>query len=55
MIGPSPCTKGSASTARGVLREALYRDGVRYDMYLYGLLRREWEAQQTPALTHCSK
>ena len=31
----------------GVYREALYRDGVRYDMYLYGLLRREWEAQQT--------
>ena len=33
----------------GVYREALYRDNVRYDMYLYGLLRREWEAQQTPA------
>lgn len=31
----------------GVYRESLYRDGVRYDMYLYGLLRREWEAQQT--------
>jgi RimJ/RimL family protein N-acetyltransferase len=31
----------------GVYREALYRDDVRYDMYLYGLLRREWEAQQT--------
>jgi RimJ/RimL family protein N-acetyltransferase len=31
----------------GVYRESLYRDGVRYDMYLYGLLRREWEGQQT--------
>ena len=30
----------------GIYREALHRDGVRYDMYLYGLLRREWEAQQ---------
>ena len=28
----------------GVYREFLARDGVRYDMYLYGLLRREWEA-----------
>ncbi len=27
----------------GVYREFLLRDGVRYDMYLYGLLRREWE------------
>jgi RimJ/RimL family protein N-acetyltransferase len=33
----------------GVFREALYRDNVRYDMYLYGLLRREWEAQQPSA------
>jgi len=30
----------------GVYREFLHRDGLRYDMYLYGLLRREWEAQQ---------
>ncbi len=30
----------------GVYREFLHRDGMRYDMYLYGLLRREWEAQQ---------
>ena len=30
----------------GVYREALYRDNQRYDMFLYGLLRREWEAQQ---------
>ena len=27
----------------GVFREFLLRDGTRYDMYLYGLLRREWE------------
>lgn len=31
----------------GVYRECLHRDGRRYDMYLYGLLRREWEARQT--------
>lgn len=30
----------------GTLREFLQRDGRRYDMYLYGLLRREWEAMQ---------
>ncbi len=28
----------------GVYREFLQRDGRRYDMILYGLLRREWEA-----------
>jgi len=28
----------------GVYREFLYRDGVRHDMLLYGLLRREWKA-----------
>lgn len=28
----------------GVHRERLERDGQRHDMYLYGLLRREWEA-----------
>lgn len=28
----------------GVYREFMLRDGKRYDMYLYGLLRREWEA-----------
>ena len=27
----------------GVHREHLQRDGRRYDMYLYGLLRSEWE------------
>ena len=26
----------------GVYREALHRDGRRYHMYLYGILRREW-------------
>ena len=30
----------------GAYREFLYRDGARYDMYLYGLLRREWEARR---------
>lgn len=29
-------------TREGVHREALLRDGERYDMYLYGLLAREW-------------
>ena len=29
----------------GTFREFLQRDGQLYDMYLYGLLRREWEAQ----------
>jgi RimJ/RimL family protein N-acetyltransferase len=33
----------------GVYREHLQRDGARHDMYLYGLLRREWEATQSPA------
>jgi RimJ/RimL family protein N-acetyltransferase len=27
----------------GVFREFVHRDGRRYDMLLYGLLRREWE------------
>ena len=27
----------------GVYREHIHRDGKRYDMYLYGLLRSEWE------------
>lgn len=29
----------------GVYREYLHRDGQRYDMLLYGLLRREWDAR----------
>ena len=31
----------------GTYREFLNRDGQRHDMYLYGLLRREWDAQAT--------
>ena len=30
----------------GVFREHLQRDGRRYDMYLFGLLRHEWELTQ---------
>ncbi len=30
----------------GVYREHLQRDGRRYDMLLYGLLRREWESRK---------
>lgn len=30
----------------GVFREHLHRDGRRYDMFLYGLLRREWQARE---------
>ena len=30
----------------GSFREHLLRDGQRYDMHLYGLLRREWESPQ---------
>lgn len=30
----------------GTYREFLERDGVRHDMLLYGMLRREWEALQ---------
>jgi RimJ/RimL family protein N-acetyltransferase len=33
----------------GVFRERLQRDGKRYDMLLYGLLRYEWEAQRQRA------
>jgi len=28
----------------GTMREVIARDGQRYDMHMYGLLRREWEA-----------
>lgn len=31
----------------GVYREFLQRDGLRHDMLLFGLLRREWEAQDS--------
>jgi RimJ/RimL family protein N-acetyltransferase len=31
----------------GVYREFMQREGKRYDMYLYGLLRPEWEAMRT--------
>ena len=30
----------------GVCREFIHRDGKRYDMYLYGILRPEWEGSQ---------
>lgn len=30
----------------GAFREFLHRDGGRYDMLLYGILRREWEERQ---------
>ncbi|WP_251859954.1 GNAT family protein [Clostridium sp. Marseille-Q2269] len=28
----------------GVYREFIHRDGKRYDLYMYGILRREWES-----------
>ena len=34
----------------GVHREHLQRDGKRYDMYLYGLLRSEWEDRNATLL-----
>ncbi|MBN1287277.1 MAG: GNAT family N-acetyltransferase [Anaerolineae bacterium] len=33
-------------TREGIYREFLLRDGQRYDMYLYGLLRREWAMER---------
>lgn len=33
-------------TREGVYREHLQRDGQRHDMYLYGLLRREWKEER---------
>jgi RimJ/RimL family protein N-acetyltransferase len=30
----------------GVYREFIHRDGKRYDMYLYGILRSEWDGMQ---------
>ena len=35
----------------GVFREFGRRDGKRYDMYLYGLLNREWMQKSTPPVT----
>lgn len=32
----------------GVFREAIHRDGQRYDMLLYGMLKAEWLSQQAP-------
>jgi RimJ/RimL family protein N-acetyltransferase len=32
----------------GTFRECLQRDGQRHDMFLYGLLRREWAERRTP-------
>jgi RimJ/RimL family protein N-acetyltransferase len=32
----------------GTFREFLQRDGKRYDMYLYGLLKREWDSTSLP-------
>ena len=34
----------SGFVKEGIFREFILRDGKRYDMYLYGLLRPEWEA-----------
>jgi len=34
----------------GTFREFGLRDGKRYDMLLYGLLRREWEAHELGSL-----
>ena len=36
--------EGAGFKREGVFREFGLRDGRRYDMYLYGLLRTEWEA-----------
>jgi RimJ/RimL family protein N-acetyltransferase len=36
--------EGQGFRREGVYREFMQRDGRRYDMYLFGLLRREWEA-----------
>lgn len=33
-------------THEGAFRQALERDGQRYDIYLYGLLRHEWRGRQ---------
>lgn len=38
--------EGSGFVREGVYREHLQRDGRHHDMFLYGLLRREWESRQ---------
>ena len=38
--------EGLGFVREGVYREHLQRDGRRHDMFLYGLLRREWENDQ---------
>lgn len=35
----------SGFTREGSFREALHRDGQRHDMFVYGILRPEWEAR----------
>jgi RimJ/RimL family protein N-acetyltransferase len=37
--------EGLGFQREGTYRERLLRDGERYDMYLYGILRSEWEAR----------
>lgn len=34
--------EGQGFVKEGIFRQFIYRDGKRYDMYLYGLLRDEW-------------
>lgn len=41
--------EGLGFTREGVYREHLERDGRRYDMYLYGLLRPEWTGGKSSA------
>jgi RimJ/RimL family protein N-acetyltransferase len=38
--------EGLGFTREGVFREHIERDGRRYDMYLYGILRREWDQSE---------
>jgi RimJ/RimL family protein N-acetyltransferase len=35
--------EGAGFVQEGTYREFIYRDGERYDMYLYGLLKNEWK------------
>ena len=34
----------------GTLRQSIHRDGVRYDTYVYGILRDEWAAARKDSL-----